>query len=131
MAVAAALALVDAQESAVVFAPIELEDVALVESGPKGDHETWRFRRGQRSIGSILHPAPKILDLTVDEISIEDFMKRVHPDDAARFWANHEVALDPTNPKPKAHEYRIQGRHGEVRWVEGRGLREPEPRDGP
>jgi PAS domain S-box-containing protein len=64
----------------------------------------------------------EILDLTADEISIEDFMKRVHPDDAARFWTNHEVALDPTKPKANAYEYRIQRRNGEVRWVEGRGL---------
>jgi PAS domain S-box-containing protein len=64
----------------------------------------------------------EIFDLTADEISIEDFMKRVHPDDAARFGTNHEVALDPIAPKPNAYEYRIQRRNGEVRWVEGRGL---------
>ena len=64
----------------------------------------------------------EIFELTADEISIEHFMKRVHPDDAAKFWMNHEAALDPITPKPNAYEYRIQRRNGEVRWVEGRGL---------
>jgi PAS domain S-box-containing protein len=63
-----------------------------------------------------------IFDVTADHIPIEDLMKRVHPDDAARIWANREAALDPTNPKPYAHEYRIRKRNGQVRWVEGHGL---------
>jgi PAS domain S-box-containing protein len=64
----------------------------------------------------------EIFDVTVDEISIEDLRKRVQLDDVARFWANREAALDPTNPKPYVHEYRVRRRNGEVRWVEGRGL---------
>ncbi len=60
--------------------------------------------------------------MTADEISIEDLKKRVHPDDAASFSANREAALDPANPKPYAHEYRVRRRDGEVRWVEGHGL---------
>ncbi len=65
----------------------------------------------------------EIFDVTADEISIEDFMKRVHPDDAERFRANREAALDPANPKPYVdHEYRVRRRDGEVRWVEGHGL---------
>jgi PAS domain S-box-containing protein len=64
----------------------------------------------------------EIFDVTSDRTSIEEFMKRVHPDDAARFWANREAALDPASPKPYAHEYRVRRRDGEIRWVEGRGL---------
>ena len=64
----------------------------------------------------------EIFDVTVDEISIEDLMTRVHPDDAASLRADHEAALDPTNPKLYAHEYRILRRNGEIRWVEGHGL---------
>jgi PAS domain S-box-containing protein len=65
----------------------------------------------------------EIFDVTADEISIEDFMNRVHPDDAERLWADREAALDPADPKPYVHhEYRVRRRDGEVRWVEGHGL---------
>jgi PAS domain S-box-containing protein len=64
----------------------------------------------------------EIFDFTSHEPSIEEFMKRVHPDDAERVWADREAALDPVDPKPYAHEYRIQRRDGEVRWVETHGL---------
>jgi PAS domain S-box-containing protein len=64
----------------------------------------------------------EIFDVTADEIPIEDLIKRVHPDDAERFWADREAALDPADPKPYAHEYRIVRRDGAVRWVEGHGL---------
>src|SRR5262249_46957354 len=36
--------------------------------------------------------------------------------------ADREAALDPADPKPYAHEYRIRRRDGEVRWVEAHGL---------
>jgi PAS domain S-box-containing protein len=64
----------------------------------------------------------EIFDFTADETPLEEFIKRVHPDDLARVWADREAALDPTDPKPYAHEYRIQRRDGEVRWVETHGL---------
>jgi PAS domain S-box-containing protein len=64
----------------------------------------------------------EIFDVTADEVSVDDLMKRVHPDDTARLWADREAALDPTNPKLYAHEYRIRRRNGEIRWVEGRGF---------
>jgi len=64
----------------------------------------------------------EIFDVTADEISIEDLMKRVHPDDLARFSADREAALDSANPKPYAHEFRIRRADGEVRWAEGYGL---------
>ncbi len=75
-----------------------------------------------RRVGSGDARFKEIFDVTTDEISIEDLMKRVHPDDAARFSANREAALDPANPKPYAHEFRIRQRDGNVRWAEGHGL---------
>jgi PAS domain S-box-containing protein len=65
----------------------------------------------------------EIFDVTAEEVSIEDLIKRVHPDDAESFQANREAALDPANPKPYVHqEYRIRRRDGTVRWVEGNAL---------
>ena len=64
----------------------------------------------------------EIFDFTSDETPIEEFVKRVHPDDVKRVLADREAALDPTDPKPYAHEYRIRRRNGEVRWVEAHGL---------
>jgi PAS domain S-box-containing protein len=75
-----------------------------------------------RDVGSGDARFKEIFDVTADEIWIEDLMKRVHPDDVARFAANREAALNPANPKPYAHEFRIRRRDGEVRWAEGHGL---------
>jgi PAS domain S-box-containing protein len=75
-----------------------------------------------RRVGSGDARFKEIFDVTADEISIEDLMKRVHPDDTARFSANRGAALDPANPKPYAHEFRIRRRDGTVRWAEGYGL---------
>jgi PAS domain S-box-containing protein len=76
-----------------------------------------------RLIGSGDARFKEILDVTTDEISIETLMDRVHPDDAERFLANREAALDPANPNPYVyHEYRVRRRDGEVRWVEAHGL---------
>ncbi len=63
-----------------------------------------------------------IFDVTADEILIEDLMKRVHPDDAERFWADREAALDPANPKRSASEFRVRRSNGEIRWVEAHRL---------
>jgi PAS domain S-box-containing protein len=64
----------------------------------------------------------EIFDFTADETPIEEFFERVHPDDAERVRADRDAALDPADPKPYAHEYRIRRRDGEVRWVEAHGL---------
>ncbi len=64
----------------------------------------------------------EIFAVTADEISIQDVMKRVHPDDMERLRASHTAALDPTHPKPIADEYRIRRPNGEVLWVEVHGL---------
>jgi PAS domain S-box-containing protein len=64
----------------------------------------------------------EIFEVTADE-SVEHILKRVHPDDAGRFLANREAALDPANPKPYVdHEYRVRRRDGTVSWVEAHGL---------
>ncbi len=60
----------------------------------------------------------EIFDVAVDEMPIEEMKKLVHPDDAERFWADRQASLDPANPNRSAHQYRIQRRDGEVRWVE-------------
>jgi PAS domain S-box-containing protein len=75
-----------------------------------------------RRVGSGDARFKEIFDVTADEISIEELMKRVHPDDMARFAANRAAALDPADPKPYTHEFRIRRRDGEVRWAEGYGL---------
>jgi PAS domain S-box-containing protein len=61
----------------------------------------------------------EIFDVAADEIPAEEFKKQIiHPDDAKRFWADHEADLDPAAPQPFSHEYRVQRGDGEVRWVE-------------
>jgi PAS domain-containing protein len=64
----------------------------------------------------------EIYDVAEDKTDIEEFTKRVHPDDVEMVWAAIEAALDPTDPKPYAIEYRVQRGDGEVRWVEAHGL---------
>jgi PAS domain S-box-containing protein len=63
----------------------------------------------------------EIFDVNTDEMPIEDLKKLVHPDDAERFWADREVSIDFADPpRSPSHEYRVQRRNGEVRWVEVR-----------
>jgi PAS domain S-box-containing protein len=64
----------------------------------------------------------EIYDVAEDKTDIEEFTKRVHPDDVERVWAAMEAALDRIDPKPYAIEYRVQRGDGEVRWVEAHGL---------
>jgi PAS domain S-box-containing protein len=64
----------------------------------------------------------EILDVATDETPAKEIAKRVHPDDAERYWADREAALDPANPKGYAYQYRVQRSGGEVRWVETHGL---------
>ena len=64
----------------------------------------------------------EIYDVVEDKTDIEEFTKRVHPDDVERVWAAMEAALDSTDPKPYAIEYRVQRGGGEARCVEAHGL---------
>jgi PAS domain S-box-containing protein len=64
----------------------------------------------------------EIFDVAEDATDIEEFTKRVHPEDVERVWAAMEAALDPTDPKTYAIEYRVRRGDGEVRCVEAHGL---------
>jgi PAS domain S-box-containing protein len=64
----------------------------------------------------------EMFDVAEDRTDIEEFKRRVHPDDIARVWAAVEVALDPANLKPYADEFRHTRGDGEVRWTEGHTL---------
>jgi PAS domain S-box-containing protein len=75
-----------------------------------------------RGVGSGDARFKEIFDVTADEVSIEDLIRRVHPDDAERFWVDREAALDPASPKRSASEFRIRRRNGEIRWVEAHRL---------
>jgi PAS domain S-box-containing protein len=64
----------------------------------------------------------EIFDVAEDKTEIEEFTNRVHQDDVERVWAAMEAALDPTDPKPYAIEYRVKRGDGDVRFVEAHGL---------
>jgi PAS domain S-box-containing protein len=64
----------------------------------------------------------ELYDVAEDKTDIEEFTKRVHPEDVGRVWAAMEAALDPTDPKSYAIEYRVQRGDGEVRFLEAHGL---------
>ncbi len=81
----------------------------------------WRYDP-RRRVASGDTRFKEVFDVPTSEIPIEDIKKLVHPDDAERFWADREAALDPPDPKNSAHEYRVRLRDGGVRWVEVRRL---------
>src|SRR5262252_2495019 len=60
----------------------------------------------------------EMLEIPEDWPNIEEFKKRVHPDDQEKVWAAMGAAIDPTNPKPYAIEFRHRREDGEVRWIE-------------
>jgi PAS domain S-box-containing protein len=82
---------------------------------------SWQYDPSRRVVSGDTR-FKQIFDVDENGAVIEEIMKRVHPDDAERVWAAFQVALDPAAPKPNAHEYRVQRRDGEVRWVEVHGL---------
>jgi PAS domain-containing protein len=48
----------------------------------------------------------EMFDIGEDTTDVEEFRRRVHPDDIKRVWAAVEAAIDPANPKPCATEFR-------------------------
>jgi PAS domain S-box-containing protein len=64
----------------------------------------------------------EIFGVTSDEMPIEDIRSLIDTGDVDRFLADRKEALDPGNPRGSPHEYRVQRRDGEVRWVEVRWL---------
>jgi PAS domain S-box-containing protein len=77
----------------------------------------WQYDQRYRMFSGDAR-SKEIFNVTADETPIEEIKKRVHPDDAKRFWAASEAALDPIDPKSQAMEFRLQRGDGEVRWVE-------------
>jgi PAS domain S-box-containing protein len=76
-------------------------------------------------VGQVVRGDPRfkeIFGLTHDEMPAEHIKKLVHSEDAERFWADREASLDPVDAGRTPQEYRVQGRDGEVRWVEVRRL---------
>ncbi len=63
----------------------------------------------------------EIFDFIHHEASVEEVLKRVHPDDAQMVGAALEASLDPFDPKHTATEFRVQRRDGAIRWVETLG----------
>jgi PAS domain S-box-containing protein len=80
----------------------------------------WEYRSGPRIFSGDTR-AEEICDYAGNEVTIEEFLKQVHPDDMERFWAVREAALEPADPKPYVNEYRIVRKDGKIRWVESRG----------
>ncbi len=64
----------------------------------------------------------EMFDVAEDDTDVEEFRRRVHPDDLEWVWAAIEAAFDPADPKPYAVEFRHLMAGGEVRWVEAHGL---------
>jgi len=64
----------------------------------------------------------EMFDVAQDRTDVEEFIRRVHPDDIERVWAAVEAAIDPTNPKTYAIEFRHCREDGEVRWIEAHAL---------
>jgi PAS domain-containing protein len=52
----------------------------------------------------------EIFNVGTGELPSDDIKKLVHPDDAERFWADREAALDPADLQSSAHggEYRVR-----------------------
>jgi PAS domain S-box-containing protein len=90
-----------------------------------GSHLGWWQYDPLRRIGWGDARANEIHDFDIaedEEVALEELLKRVHPHDVGGFQAAIATTLDPTDPKPFAHEYRIRRRDGSVRWVENHGL---------
>jgi PAS domain S-box-containing protein len=81
----------------------------------------WRYDPRRRVVSADTR-VKKIFDFTANETPIEEFISRVHPDDAERVRAHQEAALNSVHRKPQADEYRVRRRDGAVRWVEAHWL---------
>jgi PAS domain S-box-containing protein len=81
----------------------------------------WQYDPRHRMLSGDTR-SKEIFDITADETPVEEIKKRVHPDDAERFWAAREATLDPVDPKPYAIEFRLRRGDGEVRWLEAHWL---------
>ena len=64
----------------------------------------------------------EMFDIAEDWTDVEEFKRRVHPDDIERVWAAVEAATDPANPVHYATEFRHRRGDREVRWIEAHAL---------
>jgi len=64
----------------------------------------------------------EMFDIAEDRTDVEEFRRRMLPEDIERVWAAVEAAIDPINPKPYATEFRHRRGDGEGRWIEGHAL---------
>jgi PAS domain S-box-containing protein len=64
----------------------------------------------------------EIFDFPKNEVTIDEIMKLVHPDDVEMVQANLEAALNPVDPRRSGTEFRLRRGDGEIRWVETLGL---------
>jgi PAS domain S-box-containing protein len=64
----------------------------------------------------------EMFEVSEEQVDVEEFTKRLHPDDVGRVWAAIEAALDPSDPKPYATHFRFRREKGEVGWMEVHGL---------
>jgi len=77
----------------------------------------WRYDPLRRVFSGDAR-SKEIFDVTADVTPIEEIKKRVHLDDAERFWVAREMTVDSTDPKPHAIEFRLRRGNAEVRWIE-------------
>jgi PAS domain S-box-containing protein len=77
----------------------------------------WQYDPRRREFSGDAR-ANEIFGVTADATPIEEIKKQVHPDDAERFWAASEAALDPADPKPHAIEFRLRRGDSKVHWAE-------------
>jgi PAS domain S-box-containing protein len=81
----------------------------------------WRYDPRRRVVSGDRR-LKEIFNVSADETSIEEIMRRVDPHDAERVSAERDAALDSGDPKPYATQYRVQQQDGTVRWLEVHGL---------
>ncbi len=77
---------------------------------------SWRYDPARRVFSWDAH-AKEIFGATENDTTLEEFMTWAHPDDVEMVGAAYKAALDPSEPKRSATEYRIRRADGEVRWV--------------
>ncbi|ELP30649.1 sensory transduction histidine kinase [Rhodopirellula baltica SWK14] len=57
-----------------------------------------------------------------EEMTFEDSLKRIHPDDRARVRQAVRASMSPLDPSPYSVEYRVVHRDGSIRWVSSKGI---------
>jgi PAS domain S-box-containing protein len=82
---------------------------------------SWKYDPTGRVFSWDAH-AKEILGTPENDTVLEEFMTWVHTDDVERVWAAYNAALDPSEPKRSAIEFRIRRADGEVRWIRTWGL---------